>query len=261
MNKDFFSIPSTSILAKIDAHLYDSPDRTAISFDNQEVSFYKLITESNQLAQYLISQGVGKGDIVALCLDRSPNLIVLMLAVLKAGAAYLPVDPSYPKDRIQFMIEDSGAKSLITQTRLENKFDILIPKLLQEDIWLELSRYEPTQHYDIEASDLAYTLYTSGSTGKPKGVQIEHGSLANFLLSMQQRPGISNDDILLATTTISFDIAGLEIFLPLISGAKLVFCTTEESRDGFALLKLLKKHHVTMMQATPATWRMLLNSG
>src|SRR5690606_39500905 len=94
MNKDFFSIPSTSILAKIDAHLYDSPDRTAISFDNQEVSFYKLITESNQLAQYLISQGVGKGDIVALCLDRSPNLIVLMLAVLKAGAAYLPLDRS-----------------------------------------------------------------------------------------------------------------------------------------------------------------------
>lgn len=261
MNKDFFRAPFTSILTIIDAHLYDSPGQTAISFENNEVSYYKLITESNQLAQYLISQGVGKGDIVALCVDRSPNLIILMLAVLKAGAAYLPLDPSYPKDRIEFMVEDSGAKSLITQTRLENKFDILIPKLLQEDIWLELSRYEPTLHYDIEASDLAYTLYTSGSTGKPKGVQIEQGSLANFLLSMQQRPGISNDDILLATTTISFDIAGLEIFLPLISGAKLVFCTTEESRDGFALLKLLKKHHVTMMQATPATWRMLLNSG
>lgn len=261
INSDILTSSSESILSRIDAQAYGTPDKTAISFASNKINYHTLITESNRLANYLISLGIGNGDIVALCLDRSPNLIISLLAILKSGAAYLPLDPYYPKDRIEFMVEDSGAKTFITQTRLENKFDVLTPKLLQEDIWAELNEYSSTLKYKHEASDLAYVLYTSGSTGKPKGVMIEHGSLSNFLLSMEQRPGINNHDIFLATTTISFDIAGLEIFLPLMSGAELIFTTTEESRDGFALLSLIKKHHVTLMQATPATWKMLLNSG
>lgn len=261
INSDIFTSSSESILSRIDAHLYHVPHKTAISFASERISYHELITDSNRLAHYLIALGIGRGDIVALCLDRSPNLIISLLAILKAGAAYLPLDPDYPKDRIEFMVEDSGAKTFITQSRLENKFDILIPKLLQEDISAELSGYSPILKYKPDASDLAYVLYTSGSTGKPKGVMIEHGSLSNFLLSMEQKPGINNEDIFLATTTISFDIAGLEIFLPLISGAELVLTTAEESRDGFALLSLIKRHQATLMQATPATWKMLLNSG
>lgn len=261
INKTFSSDSFLSILERIDTHLYDAPHQTAVSFKNSKVSYHKLITESNQLAQHLVFLGINKGDIVAICLDRSPNLIITMLAILKAGAAYLPLDPEYPKDRIEFMAEDSGAKMFITQTRLENKFDILIPQLLQEDVHSELCEYSHQLDHDIQGSDLAYVLYTSGSTGKPKGVLIEHGSLTNFLLSMEERPGIGKEDVLLATTTVSFDIAGLEIFLPLISGAELVLSTTAESKDGFSLLTLIKKHHITLMQGTPATWKMLLNSG
>src|SRR5690606_6190525 len=170
--------------------------------------------------------------------------------------------PEYPIERITYMLEDSGAKLLISDQKYIDSFKSQTQKIPLETIEresLHLPIHAPESH--TKGGDLAYILYTSGSTGKPKGVEIEHHSLTNFLLSMQQSPGITPDDRLLAVTTISFDIAGLELYLPLITGAELILADKESARDARTLLTLMDTERVTVMQATPATWRMLIHAG
>jgi len=217
---------------------------------------------SNKLARLLIDNNIKTGDIVALALDRSPEMVISLLAILKSGAAYVPLDPEYPKDRIEFMLEDSSAKVLLTSKKYQNHFLSAATEILIEDALQKIEGYTADEpETDINGEDLAYVLYTSGSTGKPKGVQIRHYNLMNFLLSMQKQPGISADNKLLAVTTISFDIAGLELYLPLISGAQLVLTNSETAKDGRLLLDLVKDENITFMQATPYTWRMMLEAG
>ena len=240
-----------------------TPERIAVVFGSQQLSYSDLDARSNQFAQYLRKAGVGPESLVGLCLERSPDMLVALLAILKAGGGYVPLDPSYPADRIQFILNDAQAPVLVTQEKvLSNLTTLEAHTIVLDTAWPEIGR-ESTAPLCIETKpeSLAYVLYTSGSTGKPKGVQIEHGSLVNFLTSMAKQPGITAADTLLAVTTLSFDIAGLELYLPLITGAKIVLASREQAADGNKLLTLLNESQTTVLQATPATWRMLLDSG
>lgn len=236
-------------------------NKTAIHFRDTKLTYKQLNEQAGQLSSLLIQKGIQKGDIVAISLDRSVEMVISMLAIMRTGAVYLPLDPEYPFERTKFMLEDSSAKLLITSQVHKNKYSGT-PQLIAEDTWPALSsiRLQNTQ-IAINDTDIAYVLYTSGSTGKPKGVKITHRNLVNFLLSMQDAPGIISDDSLLAITSISFDIAGLELYLPLISGALLVLADTEATKDGRLLLDILDRQNITMMQATPSTWQMLIDSG
>jgi len=240
-----------------------NPDATAVVFENAELTYGELNRRANQLARYLVRLGVGPNALVGLCVERSLEMVVGLLGILKAGAAYVPVDPAFPPDRVAFMLEDAEVPVLLTQQRLipslpENKAQLVCleadwSKIAGESVENLASRAKPR--------DLAYTMYTSGSTGKPKGVQIPHRAVVNFLVSMAEKPGMTQQDRLLAVTTLSFDIAGLEIYLPLILGASVEIVSRNVYSDGRALLAKLLTSGATLMQATPATWRMLIEAG
>ena len=240
-----------------------TPDSIAVICGSFKLTYSELSIRSNQLAHRLCELGIGPDRLVGLCLDRSIDMAVALLAVQKAGGAYVPIDPQYPRDRIAFMMEDSGIRVLITTE------DLLatLPSYGLGTICLDrdrelLSRMsaEPCSGGAIP-DNLIYVIYTSGSTGKPKGVEITHRSVANFLASMQREPGISPRDRLLAVTTLSFDIAGLEFYLPLVTGAQLIIAPRDAVADGLALASLLESSGATILQATPITWRLLLESG
>lgn len=239
----------------------DYAKKTAVSFHDTSLTYKQLNDKVDQLVAYFMEQGIKTGDIVALSVDRSIEMLVCLLACLKSGAVYLPLDPEYPQDRIEFMLEDSAARLLVVSADYKNKYKTQTTEVVVEEIWLQLSQYKLKSTPEVTGSDLAYIIYTSGSTGKPKGVQLSHRNLVNFLLSMQKTPGILDSDKLLAITTISFDIAGLELYLPLISGAEVIIADNEAIRDGRILISILDKQKVSMMQATPSTWQMMLDSG
>jgi len=242
------------------AHQY--PDKIALKFHERTLTYKALNEAANKLAGYLIDQGLKRGDVAGVALDRSPEMVISLLAVMKAGAAYVPLDPEYPKDRIEFMLEDSSAKILITSEKYHNHFAANSIEVLIEAALEKFPSYPATEpETGVSGEDLAYILYTSGSTGKPKGVQIRHFNLINFLLSCQKVPGMTTADKVLAVTTISFDIAGLDLYLPLITGAELLLADSATAKDGRALVDLVKAEDVTVMQATPFTWRMMLVSG
>ncbi|HEY5327380.1 MAG TPA: amino acid adenylation domain-containing protein [Mucilaginibacter sp.] len=238
------------------------PDKIALKFNGNTLTYKSLFESSNKLAKLLIGNNIKTGDIVGLALDRSPGMVIALLAILKSGAAYVPLDPEYPKDRIEFMLEDSSAKVLLTSQKYKDHFRSGANEILIEDALAKLADYTSDEpEINLNSADLAYVLYTSGSTGKPKGVQIRHYNLVNFLLSMQKAPGMNAGDKILAVTTISFDIAGLELYLPLICGAQLILSNSETSKDGRLLLDLVKDEKISFMQATPYTWRMMLEAG
>ncbi|WP_234737002.1 non-ribosomal peptide synthetase [Tellurirhabdus bombi] len=238
------------------------PDKTALVFKDKSMSYQELNTRANQLAHYLLAEGVEVGDVIGLVLDRSPELLIALLAILKAGAAYVPLDPDYPQDRIAFMMEDSGAKMLLTSKKYQGRLESRATEVLVENILSETKEDTPKNPNRVVAGhDLAYILYTSGSTGKPKGVLIEHRNLVNLLHSMISMPGISKEDRLLAVTTVSFDIAGLELYLPLLVGATVVLADAETAKDGRALVQAIDEQQISIMQATPVTWKMMLAAG
>lgn len=238
------------------------PNKTAVVYQNENLSYAQLEEKSNQLAACLISKGIQPGDLIGLATTRASSLLVSLLGILKSGAAYIPLDPEYPHDRIEYMLEDSKAKMLLVSNTHQNRFHSHATELVIEQLWQEFKNYPNTPPIvNTTGSDLAYVLYTSGSTGKPKGVKIKHHNLINFLLSMQETPGIKANDRLLAVTTISFDIAGLELYLPLITGAEIVLCDQETARDGRLLLDLVAEKNISIMQATPSTWGMMIAAG
>lgn len=256
-----FEFPFKSTIELINEAAAHYPDKIAVSFRKQQLSYRELMKKSNQLAFYFIEKGVRAGDIIGLSTERSMEMLIALLAILKAGAVYIPLDPEYPHERIEFMLEDSAAKILLTSQQNKGRFKTSALEVAIEEIWQDLGKY-PDHHQEVKPGqhDLAYILYTSGSTGKPKGVKITHKNLSNFLLSMQASPGITAEDRLLAITTISFDIAGLELYLPLISGAELIIADAEETKDGRLLLSIIEERNISMMQATPSTWQMMIDS-
>lgn len=255
-------IPNITLAKLISEQAKKQPDKIAIKHNGQSITYRELDSRSNQIAAYFIENHVTNNDIVAVALDRSISLSLCLLGLIKAGAAYLPIDPHLPADRINFILENSGAKVLCTLQKYTDTYAGFDNKIFFEDVWIKCHDHpadEPVVEYN--GSHLAYILYTSGSTGQPKGVAIEQHSLLNFLLSMQKLPGISSDDIMLSITTISFDIAELELFSPLLSGAQLIIVDNDVAKDGRALLEIIKSEQISIVQATPFTWRMLLQSG
>ncbi len=235
----------------------------AVVFGDIKCTYAELNRRSNQLARYLRKLGVGPEVLVGLCLERSINMVVGLLGILKAGGAYVPLDPAYPKDRIAYIMSDACAPVLLTEQKLLSSLPEQQARvvLLDEHWPLIASEEEGNLSPSASAENLAYVIYTSGSTGKPKGVQLEHRSVVNFLTSMRQTPGLNEDDTLAAVTTICFDIAGLEIYLPLVTGAKVVVVSREEASDGKKLKERMAECGATVMQATPSTWRLLLDAG
>jgi amino acid adenylation domain-containing protein len=228
----------------------------------RQVSYGELAARVGQLAEWLAAQGAGPNEPVAVCLGRGPDLPAALLAVQAVGAAYVPLDPLYPPERLAYILKDSGARLLLAETATAGVLGQATPPglrtlLLDQTPWGPHAPWPPLPGPD----DLAYIIYTSGSTGQPKGVEVTHKGLTNFLWSMAREPGLTRDDTLLAVTTVCFDIAGLELFLPLILGARIVLASREEAADAQRLMALLEQHQVSVLQATPTTWSMLVETG
>ena len=242
------------------------PDAVAVVYGEESLSYGELNRRANRLAGYLRSLGVREETRVGICMERGLAMIESLLAVLKAGAGYVPLDPGYPQERLRYMLEDSAPFAVLTQQHLRYLLGTTSRALVVEvtsgsEAWSEEAATNPGRvAVKISAADLAYVIYTSGSTGAPKGVMIPHGAVTNFLRSMQQSPGIKATDVLLSVTTVSFDIAGLEFYLPLSVGAQLRLVSREAGLEGAQLLQELQRG-VTVMQGTPASWQLLLDAG
>ncbi len=240
-----------------------TPEAVAVVFENEQLTYRELNRRANQLAHYLCDLGVGPEVLVGICVERSLDMVVGLLGILKAGGAYVPLDPAFPSERLAFMLEDAQAPVLVTQHHLLTTLPAHGAKVicLDADAAVFAQQSEADPFSGATSDHLAYVIYTSGSTGRPKGVQIVHRAVVNFLLSMREQPGLMAKDTLLAITTLSFDIAALELFLPLIVGARLIVASRDTAADGAALAETLTRAHVTVMQATPITWRLLLAAG
>jgi amino acid adenylation domain-containing protein len=242
-----------------------TPRTTALVFGRESLTYAQLNARANQLAGYLRHQGAGPDQLVGICLERGLNMVVGLLGVLKAGSAYVPLDPKYPLERLRLVLSDAAPRLLLTERAMRGRLPELPAATIELDtLWEEIGSY-PAANLDRSLTGqrpdhLAYVIHTSGSTGLPKGVMVEHHSVMNLLGSMQQRPGIGAQDSLLAVTTLCFDIAALELYLPLLNGARLVIAPRESVTDATQLMELLDEQRITMLQATPATWRGLLSA-
>ncbi len=238
----------------------------AFTCEGKQAEYAELDRRSNQIAHHLRKLGVGAGARVGLCVDRSLEMIVGLLGILKSGAAYVPLDPSFPQDRLRFMADDAQFALLVSKASAAGAFGLARDRqvLLDDDadtIAAAPDTRLPVDVHSARPEDPAYVIYTSGSTGKPKGVVVPHRAVVNLLASMSHRPGLAANDVLVAVTTLSFDIAVLELLLPITVGAKVVIATQDQIMDGDALIALLERENATVMQATPVTWRLLLEAG
>ncbi len=253
----------SSIHGLIQTQAAASPDAVAVVFQDEQLTYGKLEACANQLARYLEKRGVGPDVLVGICVERSWRMLIGLLGILKAGGAYVPLDPNYPEERLSYMLSDAKAGVLVTERGLLERFsDYAGQTVCLDSDWPAIGEESATVLPERSGGEhLAYVIYTSGSTGKPKGVQIPHRAMVNFLASMRRQPGLRAQDILLAVTTLCFDIAGLEMFLPLTAGARVVIAERAVAIHGEQLAALMDRQNVTVMQATPATWRLLLEAG
>ncbi|UVL81789.1 amino acid adenylation domain-containing protein [Pseudomonas sp. B21-028] len=239
-----------------------SPDAVAVVFGDRSLSYAELNGQANRLAHRLLAQGVRPDDRVAICVERGPDMLVGLLGILKSGAAYVPLDPAYPNERLAYMLHDSAPLALVVHGATRG---------LLADAGLEVVDLDSAegQAFSLDnpsvpgltSAHLAYVLYTSGSTGRPKGVMVEHRNVVNLLWAMRDTLDVTPSDRMLALTTLGFDIAGLELYLPLVCGAQVVLASRDQGRDGQVLARMIASHGITLAQATPASWRMLLESG
>ena len=268
--KSTLALPEFDVDELISQQAQVCSDKIAVRFVDKSFTYAELERESNRLSHILQAQGIGPGKLVGISQRRSIAMLVSVLAVMKAGGAYVPLDPSYPRERLTYMLEDADLQLLLTDQAVIDA-GILADVISHQNApcsILNIDRLEPVsdvcnalpENLAI-GSDLAYVIYTSGSTGKPKGVEITRENLSNFILGMQIRLEIGQDDHLLAVTSLSFDIAALELYLPLVCGASLTIGDETLVMDGLRLSESLSVDHgVTMMQATPATWKLLLST-
>lgn len=238
-----------------------TPGAIAIQDHNGSTTYQQLIDQSGHLCSQLIKAGFGCGDRIAVCVDRNANMLVALLAILRSGAAYVPLDKLYPGERLQHMLNDSGSVAAICDVAGQDAIRSLSDTQWQGSI-VQIDAgttqpLHPTPEQDSETGSLAYTIYTSGSSGLPKGVDIRHDNLMNLLQGMQQRLQLTNQDRWLAVTTLCFDIAALELFLPLMHGAQLVIAEAQDVQNPQILASLLDQYEISCLQATPSTWRLL----
>ena len=239
-----------------------TPAAIAVMHGEEAITYKELNERANRIAHHLRSQNISSGALVGIYLERSLNMMTALLAILKAGATYVPLDPLFPPDRIRFMMEDAELSGLLTQAALLGELETTPDFVLRLDADAAVFADLPVTNPDCTgtADDLAYVIYTSGSTGLPKGVQLGHRGVVNFLSTMAKEPGITAEDKLLAVTTLSFDIAVLELFMPLCNGAQLIIADKDVAADGARLAELIAQSGTSIMQATPATWQLLLGA-
>lgn len=239
------------------------PDQIAIQAKDSELTYLDLNKKVNQFANYLQANGVRAGTVVGLSMQRTTDMVVALLGIMKAGGVYVPIDPTFPQERIVYIINDSQMDVYVVDsesqmTLPESAATLIVFDEISEELANQSENWEGAS---VSGDSPVYMIYTSGSTGNPKGVLIPHRALVNFLCSMQKAPGMLQDDVLLSVTTLSFDIAGLELYLPLITGARLLLASKEDVVNGQRLAALIEEESVTMMQATPATWQMMIDVG
>jgi amino acid adenylation domain-containing protein len=261
---DVPGLDSGTVPALFTAQAARTPDAPAARFDAQPISYRALNAQANRLAHHLRRHGVGPNALVGVFVERSLDMLVAVLAVMKSGGAYVPLDPAYPPERLAFMLQDAMIGVVVTQSTLLDRLALSHSvRVLCLDRDAPAIAAEPGGNPGDEpdAGDLAYVIYTSGSTGRPKGVQISHRALANAVNHFRSALNVGERDVLVALTTLSFDIAGLELFMPLVCGAQVVIGNREVVVDPPNLMKLFADAHATIVQATPPTWRMLLEAG
>jgi amino acid adenylation domain-containing protein len=262
-NDTFVAYPRNQFVHDLfEAQAELTPDAVALVFENERLSYRELNEQSNRVAHYLRDTGVAGGELVGLFISRSLQMIVGLLGILKAGAAYLPLDERYPAERLLFMLKDSGVRVVLTEAQKLPRFDGRVVYLDEE--WDAINRCDPGNLENLEHKTSneqgAYVIYTSGSTGQPKGVELSHRSVVNLLHAVRSKISLGAADTMLSVSTLSFDIAVAEIFLPLIGGGRVVIASREVASDGLQLVKLVANSGATVMQATPASWRMLVDA-
>jgi amino acid adenylation domain-containing protein len=262
------AFPQATLNTLFEDQVRRSPSVLAAVFGNESWTYEQLNSRADAIASMLRAAAVTRGSIVAILLDRSLDMLAGLIAVLKTGAAYLPLDLQMPRERIALCIADAQPSAILTQRSLSGQIEskacsiVLVDGNRENESSLAMNP-TPARPTPIagDLEDTAYLIYTSGTTGEPKGVEISQRSLVNLLAAMQTAPGFGPEDVLLAVTPISFDIAALELFLPLICGGQVVIASREEAHDPYPLASAISRSRCTVMQATPATWRTLLLSG
>lgn len=260
-------INNLSLIELINKSINFNSDKIAIYFQDDSISYSELGRLSDNLSKALILSGVKSGDLVGISTNRNIGMIVSIIATLKCGAGYVPMDPTYPKARLHYIANISKPKVMITENEYLHVFDGLSSNKIvvsprgdfDNNFGSKFKSEELNNNYSNES--IAYVIFTSGSTGNPKGVQVQNSAVVNFVCSMLNEPGICANDVLLAVTTISFDIHVLEIFCPLVAGGSLVMASKDDAVNGWNLVKLIQQYNVSIMQATPMTWRLLFEAG
>lgn len=263
LNNTASDYPALSICEIFYQQALITPDNIAVISDGVQLTYAQLSKEMDALASHLLNKGIQPGDRIGVLLNRSVDLLVALLGIMRARAAYVPLDPIYPDDRLQHMIDDSGLAFLVTHSSIVNGVNEQnIQRIHLEEIRKDRTLFDKKLTSEFPGlNHSAYIIYTSGSTGKPKGVEVSHRGLTNFLTSMAREPGIKSTDRLLSVTTVCFDIAALELYLPLLAGASVEIVPAEMAKDGFSLFEKMESAQTTIMQATPTTWEMLLAAG
>ncbi len=239
-----------------------TPETPALVYEDQVLSYADLNARANRLAHQLIELGVQPDTRVAICMERSPAMVVGLLAILKAGGAYVPLDPAYPSKRLAYILTDAAPAILLADATGRDalgKTALALLTMLDPNVLLSAQRKTNPHVPELTSNHLAYVIYTSGSTGMPKGVMVEHRNVVNLLMAMSLSPGISNHDRLLTVTSISFDIAGLELYLPMHHGATIIIASRRDVADPARLQNIIIEQKISLMQATPSVWRALLD--
>ena len=261
LNGSVINFPESTLHELLRKRAIIAPSTVALQFGDERVSYGALRKKIDQMAHYLWSEGVRPGQRIAISLDRSPEFIITIFAILQCGAAYIPIDTNYPDKRLQLMIADAEAAFLICNSQKGNSSQETKAIFIENALKMAKNLSGKPFKQNVSPESPAYIIYTSGSTGKPKGVQVAHCNVVNLVLSMGNEPGINASDKVFAVTTISFDAMVMEIFLPLLHGACVVIVDDQTRRDGELLLKTAQKERITLMWGTPSIWQILLDAG
>lgn len=257
-------VPDCLIQSFFERQVIALPHKTAIISGSEKITYKELDEQSNILANHLIHLGVKEDNGVGIYIERSAEMIISVLGILKAGCYYIPLDPAFPQERLNYLFKDSGAKVIISQKSLIVKhgfFEDALFVIIDDNKSISNKLKSAPQNIKADPQSSAYLLYTSGSTGRPKGVMVHHKAVVNLITSMTKSPGVTENDLLLSVVTLSFDMSVFELFLPLSNGATIVVADSRDIRDGHSLIKLIDKHNITILQAAPSLYYILITSG